>query len=175
MRGRGGKEVSGREVRGKKGRKEWFLFIAFAFCSFFEGCSRPSVQAADEVCFGEECIQVEVVRKEAEMRRGLQFRESLGADAGMLFIFSQSRRHAFWMKDTLIPLDMVWMDHARRIVHIEEDVPPCQSDPCPSYTPSQEAFYVLEVNAGCAAGYRLRTGMVADFRLKENSGSNFLQ
>jgi uncharacterized membrane protein (UPF0127 family) len=167
--------IRGGEVRGKKNGKEKFIFAILAscflfFCFFFEGCSRPVAQAADEVCFGEECIQVEVVRKEEEMRRGLQFRESLDADGGMLFIFQKSGVHAFWMKDTLIPLDMVWMDYARRIVHIEEDVPPCEKDPCPSYTPSKEALYVLEVNAGYAARHRLKPGMAADFQLKEGQG-----
>ncbi len=120
-------------------------------------------QHQDQVCFQNRCIDVEVVREKEEMRRGLQFRQSLGAHSGMLFVFPQSRRHAFWMKDTRIPLDMIWMDYTRRIVHIERDVPPCKEDPCPSYTPSQEALYVLEVNAGYTAVLGLKAGDQAEF------------
>lgn len=97
--------------------------------------------------------------------RGLQFRGSLDSYSGMLFIFPQSRRHSFWMKDTLIPLDMIWMDHGRKIVHIEHDVPPCREDPCPVYTPPQEALYVLEVNAGTAGALGLQLGDEAEFKI----------
>jgi len=83
----------------------------------------------------------------------------------MLFVFPQSRQQSFWMKDTLIPLDMIWLDYKRRIIYIERDVPPCQSDPCPTYRPSTEAMYVLEVNAGLAEAQRIQEGDVAWFDL----------
>lgn len=130
------------------------------------GCSSNAAQNANRICFSNACVHVEVVQKMEELRKGLQFRERLDPNSGMLFIFPQSRRHAFWMKDTLIPLDMVWMDYARRVVHIERDVPPCQKDPCPSYTPSQEALYVLEVNAGHTTALGLKVGDQAEFYLE---------
>ena len=71
------------------------------------------------------------------------------------------------MKDTLIPLDMIWMDSERRIVHIEHNVPPCAADPCPRYPPSGPALYVLEINAGFAAKLGLKVGDTMEFRLKE--------
>lgn len=122
---------------------------------------------ADQVCFEKQCINVEVVQKEEDLRRGLQLREFLDPQSGMLFIFAQSRRHSFWMKDTWIPLDMIWMDYGRRIVHVEHDVPPCRKDPCPTYTPSQEALYVLEVNAGYSQELGLELGDRAEFRFRE--------
>ena len=161
-----GKEVKGRVARGKKNRNGKFLFSIFAFCVFFTGCSSSLAQRQEQVCFQDACVHVEVVQKTEELRKGLQFRERLDPNSGMLFIFSQNRRHAFWMKNTLIPLDMIWMDDTRRVVHIEEDVPPCKKDPCPSYTPSQEAFYVLEVNAGYTAVLDLKVGDQAEFHLE---------
>ena len=83
----------------------------------------------------QKCINVEVVQKEEELHRGLQFRKSLDLDGGMLFIFQKSGPYAFWMKDTLIPLDIIWMDDARRIVHIEHNVS-LHGRPLPQIPPS---------------------------------------
>jgi len=110
------------------------------------------------VCFQNNCVEVEVVGKEEDMRRGLQFRSFLGESKGMLFVFTESARHAFWMKDTLIPLDMIWLDQDQRIVYIERQVPPCAVDPCAVYVPEQNALYVLEINAGHAGDMGLRVG-----------------
>ena len=143
----------------------WVIVGMFVSGGFWAGCSRPDARAADRVCFGEKCVNVEVVQKEEELHRGLQFRKSLDPAGGMLFVFKESRPYAFWMKDTLIPLDMIWMDDGRRIVHIEHDVPPCTVDPCPSYPPKQAALYVLEVNAGYAVKLGLQLRDTAEFRL----------
>lgn len=68
----------------------------------------------------------------------------------MLFIFDDMvSKRGFWMKNTLIPLDIIWLDDQRKIVHIEQDVPPCVQDPCPSYGPDDVmSKYVVEINAG---------------------------
>ena len=70
------------------------------------------------------------------------------------------------MKETLIPLDMIWMDYARRVVFIAADVPPCKSDPCPTYTPPRDALYVLEVNAGYTQKNSIKVGDAAEFRIE---------
>ena len=101
------------------------------------------------------------------MQRGLQFRKSLAIDAGMLFVFSVEKKQAFWMKDTLIPLDMIWIDYSHRIVHIASHVPPCQSDPCPVYTPEQNALYVLEINSGSTEKIGLKAGDIAEFKIRK--------
>ncbi len=129
------------------------------------GCSRSAAQTVGQVCFKDKCVKVEVAQKEEELHRGLQFRKSLDPNSGMLFVFQKSWPYAFWMKDTLIPLDMVWMDYSRRVVHIEQNVPPCTADPCPNYPPQHEALYVLEVNAGYVAKLGLQSGDTAEFRL----------
>jgi len=98
----------------------WYCQL-FVICGLLFGisgisCSKNTAQKINQVCFGDKCVQVEVVRKEEELHRGLQFRTSLAPDGGMLFVFQKSGPYAFWMKDTLIPLDMIWMDSERRIV-----------------------------------------------------------
>lgn len=145
----------------------WVIVGMLVPGGFLAGCLRPDAQAVDRVCFGKECVNVEVVQKEEELHRGLQFRKSLGPDSGMLFVFRKSWPYAFWMKDTLIPLDMIWMDDTRKIVYIEHNVPPCTADPCPSYPPKHAALYVLEINAGYAVKLGLQFGDTAEFRLKE--------
>lgn len=155
----------------KFGHCDFRYCLLFVICGLLigiwgTGCVRPTGRAVNQVCFQGQCIKVEVVQKEEELRRGLQFRSSLEADAGMLFIFAANWKHSFWMKDTLISLDIIWMDYGRRIVHIEHDVPPCRKDPCRTYTPRQEALYVLEVNAGKAQALGLRIGEQAEFRFR---------
>lgn len=166
------KKQRSKEARDKKSKKRESFAAIFAscflfFCFFCGGCSSRIAQQQDHVCFEDKCIKVAVVQKEEELHRGLQFRKSLDPDSGMLFIFTKSWPYAFWMKDTLIPLDMIWMDYARRIVHIERNVSPCQADPCPRYPPRNEALYVLEVNAGYAEKFGLQLGDTAEFRLRE--------
>jgi uncharacterized membrane protein (UPF0127 family) len=83
----------------------------------------------------------------------------------MLFIFDLNQPQRFWMKDTLISLDMIWLDFAKRVVHIEHHVPPCAGDPCPSYGPRESILYVLEVNAGHAREMGLAVGTQLQFHL----------
>ncbi|HLD70038.1 MAG TPA: DUF192 domain-containing protein [Candidatus Omnitrophota bacterium] len=125
----------------------------------------------DVVCFQEKCVQVEIAQKPGELTRGLQFREQLAFDAGMLFIFPHSHKHSFWMKDTKIPLDMIWMDSSRRVVDVKKNVPPCIKDPCAVYTPQSEARYVLEINSGAADVFKIHSGDTASFRF--NSEKQF--
>jgi uncharacterized membrane protein (UPF0127 family) len=86
------------------------------------------------------------------------FRSSISPDRGMLFIFPDVDVHSFWMKNTLIPLDILWIDESRTVVHVERNVPPCKADPCPSYPPKSAAKFVLELGAGQAAAHGLNVG-----------------
>jgi uncharacterized membrane protein (UPF0127 family) len=110
-------------------------------------------------------ITAEIAVTEAERARGLMFREKLLPDQGMLFVFEKEGTHAFWMKNTLIPLDMLWLDRDRRVVHIERNVPPCKADPCPSYGPVRPGLYVLELAAGAADRFGLKPADRLDFAL----------
>jgi len=124
------------------------------------GCAPPP----DKVCFANRCINIEVVTDSPDLVRGLKFRSRLKLDAGMLFVFSQRDVHKFWMKDTWIPLDMIWLDDEKRIIDIVTNVPPCQDDPCPSYGQNILSRYVLEINAGQAERWKLSIGDEAKFR-----------
>ena len=93
-------------------------------------------------------VYVEIADESNERNQGLMFRENLEWDRGMFFVFDDERILSFWMKNTLIPLDMLFIDVDFRIVDIKENVPPCKDDPCPSYSSEHPAKYVLEVNSG---------------------------
>lgn len=100
------------------------------------------------IVLGGEKIHVEIAKSDDELAKGLMFREGLGENNGMLFVFDDASSHSMWMKNTLIPLDMVWIDDNFKIVHVEKNVQPCKSLACPSYGAPVPASYVLELNAG---------------------------
>jgi len=108
-------------------------------------------------------VIVEVASDDATREQGLMYRDHMADDRGMIFLFAQSGEYPFWMKNTLIPLDMIWMDADHRIVHIAHDVPPCKADPCPNYPPNAKASSVLELAAGVAAKHHLKDGDVLRF------------
>ncbi len=105
-------------------------------------------------------VSVEIADSEPVRQRGLMFREQLAPNEGMVFVFPVPGFYPFWMKNTLIPLDMFWLDDGGRIVSIAQSVPPCKADPCPSYPPEGDATYVIEVVAGFARQHRLKVGDV---------------
>lgn len=108
--------------------------------------------------------QVEVADDEEERRMGLMFRESLPEDHGMIFVHPQTQRMAYWMKNTKVPLDILYFDKERRLVSQQRDVPPCAlGDGCPSYPSTGAALYVLELNAGQAAKLGLKDGASITF------------
>ena len=109
-------------------------------------------------------MNVEIAQRAEDLKRGLQFREHLEENEGMLFIFDSPSVHYFWMKDTRIPLDMIWIDEARKIIFMAQDVQPCKEDPCPSYGPDQKANYVLEVNGGFVKRRGIQIGDTIEFR-----------
>ncbi len=109
-------------------------------------------------------VRLELAVTDEERAQGLMFRDSLAADAGMLFLFEAEEPVPFWMKNTFIPLDMIWISSAGEAVDVKAGVPPCRSDPCPSYPPAKAGRAVLEVNAGFAAAHGIRPGVRLQFR-----------
>lgn len=102
---------------------------------------------------------VEIADDDAERQRGLMFRDALPADRGMLFVHERQQPLAYWMKNTRIPLDILYFDNARKLVSQQRDVPPCAlGDACPPYPSTAPARYVLELNAGQAAALALDVG-----------------
>lgn len=103
-------------------------------------------------------VELEVAADDESRARGLMFRNQLPAGRGMLFMFAGAHAYSFWMKNTLIPLDMIWIDRQQVIVDVRASVPPCPGDPCPSFGPKAAASYVLELAAGEAAKHGVVAG-----------------
>lgn len=107
---------------------------------------------------------VEIADDDQERARGLMFRESMGDDRGMLFIHDHQSPQAYWMKNTKIPLDILYFDKNRKLVSQQRDVPPCSlGNRCPPYPSNAPALYVLELNAGQAARLGLKDGAELSF------------
>ena len=153
-------------VRKNCGNDRLKVFVLFNLIAVLTGChSSPAFSADPQVCFEKKCFTVEVVYKKEELERGLKFRTNLKPDAGMFFVFPASQIYPFWMKETKIPLDMIWFDYKREVVYIQKNALPCQQDPCQVYTPDREAMYVLEVNSGIADQFAIHPGETAEFKL----------
>lgn len=96
---------------------------------------------------------------------GLMFRPSLPEDHGLLFLFESADFHGIWMKNCRFPIDIVWLDEARKVVDVAAEVPPCKAEPCPVYQPMHRASYVVEMGAGQAGREKVSRGAVLDFTL----------
>ncbi len=103
-------------------------------------------------------VSLELALTDEEKQLGLMFRDSLPANDGMLFVFDADGPLDFWMKNTFIPLDFVWLSAAGEVVDVRARVQPCRADPCPSYPSARPARAVLEVNAGFAAAPGIAPG-----------------
>ncbi len=102
---------------------------------------------------------VEIADDDTERARGLMFRDTLADGTGMLFIHEAEEPQAYWMKNTRIPLDILYFDAGRKLVTQQRNVPPCSAgDACPSYPSDQPARFVLELNAGEAERLKLEDG-----------------
>lgn len=101
---------------------------------------------------------MELATDEPSREHGLMMRTTLAPDHSMLFVFPLSAPQAFWMKNTLIPLDILYFDAERRLVSMQTNVPPCKADPCPVYPSNAPARYVLEVPAGTARTMGVEVG-----------------
>lgn len=126
-----------------------------------------SKSGISKVCFYqdyERCFSVELARTSTERKNGLMFRESLDENSGMLFIFDRDGVYSMWMKNMSIPLDLIWLDKDGNVVFIKENAQPCGDQECQTITPSVRAYYVLEINAGLVATYRLEVGNRALFK-----------
>ncbi|MBN1385659.1 DUF192 domain-containing protein [Candidatus Woesearchaeota archaeon] len=120
-----------------------------------------------QICFPERCIAAEVADTPELRAQGMMYRESLSEEEGMLFVFDRPAVYHFWMRNTLIPLDMIFLDPHKRIIHIEEKVPPCYEAECEKYGPMEDVLYVVEVNAGYCENNGIESGQTVSFQWPE--------
>jgi uncharacterized membrane protein (UPF0127 family) len=107
---------------------------------------------------GSVIINAEIADTDEKRERGLMFRKSLGKNDGMLFVFDDEKHVTFWMKDTLIPLDIIFISSNGTINEIKENVQPCLAEPCELYSSLYPVKYVLEVNANFTRSNGIEVG-----------------
>lgn len=112
-----------------------------------------------KLTIGTQSFYIEVVDTPELRQQGLMHRESMAANRGMLFVWEEEQPRTFWMKNTLIPLDMIWINEAKEIVDIQA-AEPCKVENCPHYRGKAPAKYVLELNQGVL---RAAVGDAVDF------------
>ena len=108
-------------------------------------------------------LHVEIADDAEEQRRGLMGVEELPTDEGMAFVWTEPVEDTFWMKDTLIPLSIAFVDEGGRVVGIR-DMPPCGSDPCPHYGIDEPYVLAIEANLGWFDDHGVGVGDQAELR-----------
>ena len=127
-------------------------------------CSACLAREPQVVLKGER-FTVELAETQQKQALGLMFRDSMPDDHGMLFIFPAEGFRSFWMKNTRIPLDILYFDEDLKLVSVAENAQPCRTRRCPSYPSEGPAKYVLELNAGKAEELGVRPGDELRLRL----------
>lgn len=112
-------------------------------------------------------IHAELANTPQKRAEGLMYREQLADDRGMLFTFPQAQAWVFWMKNTKISLDLIWINEKKQVVHMEQRVPICTrtDDSCPQYRPNENALYVLELAGGRTESLKLQRGSKLQFQV----------
>jgi len=125
--------------------------MRFLLCVLIFAACSACASGGPSVAIGGKHFKVEIADSREKQALGLMFRDSMPADQGMLFIFPNEAPRSFWMKNTRIPLDIMYFDKDLEMVSISADTPPCRVSRCPSYPSKAPAMYVLELNAGTAS------------------------
>lgn len=146
-----------------KGEDPWSL----------EGQNRLASELATITTPSGTIIFAEIADTPAKRAHGLMFRSTLAPDHGMLFVFPRSAYWTFWMKNTYIALDILWIDHDGYIVHLEPRVPICtrQDEGCPRYHPRKQSRYVLEIPAGMTERLGLTLGTRLSIKMPSHLSS----
>lgn len=138
----------------------WIIYLVLFYLFFI----KPDKQTETQVCIEEHCFNVQLAITQSEQQKGLMFVESMPLDEWMLFINNTGGYHNFWMKNTLINLDIIWINSEKEIIYIQT-VPPCKIENCPSYWPQKKSQYILEINWWLAQEYGIQTGDIAEFSI----------
>jgi len=149
-----------------KTKTKLLITLALLLTAFIFFILPAQKKTSNTVCFESSCIAVELATTPKQITTGLMNRTSLPENTGMLFIFNEEGVHKFWMKNTLIPLDMIWLDGNGNIIYIEKNAPPCKVPACPVFGPGSGSKYALEINGGYTERHKINVGDKARIHIK---------
>lgn len=111
-------------------------------------------------------LVADIAATDEQRTKGLSVKDRLGENEAMLFVFDNEAEHTFWMKNMKFPIDIIWLDSDKTIVHIEHNLQPCSFELlCPTYKPNVESLYVLETVGGFAEKHDIVKGTMVEFDL----------
>lgn len=139
------------------------VLLALSIASVFLLRTKHSVEYREVVSIKGIEFETRLAITEQERANGLMNVEDLPEDEGMLFVYNEPGYKSFWMKNTLIPLDMIFIDENNRIVDIFCNAEPCTTEVCKKYHSVKLTKYVLEINGGLSENYGFRMGDLVTF------------
>ena len=113
-------------------------------------------------------LTVYLAMNNKQIIKGLVIKNQLKENEGMLFVYQLPAKYTFSMRGMKFPIDIIWLDNARKVIHIEHSLDPCPSDiDCPKFIPSAAALYVLETIAGFSNRHNVKIGTQIHFYLQQ--------
>lgn len=140
------------------------VLIAIVFLGWLAVSTAMKLWMPVTVQFDETSIAATVARSSQARERGLSGSESLAEGTGMLFVFEEEDEWGIWMKDMKYPIDIIWLNNEKEVVHIVHGAQPA-SYPKKKFIPKSMARYVLEVPAGAAKKHSIDIGNKAEFKV----------
>jgi len=162
-----------------KNKMIWILILIVVLALVFFVWQNSSFRLKKEVnykntkaCISNNCFDTEIAENNFQREKGLMFRENLDQDKAMLFVFEKEANYPFWMKNTKINLDIIWIGQDKKIKYISQFTQPClpagrlvQLFFCPQINPQTNAKYVLEINGGLCQKFDIKVGDSVDIEL----------
>ncbi len=118
------------------------------------------------IAIGKANLRAEVADTDELRTKGLSGRQELEENRAMLFVFDNNAQHSIWMKDMRIPIDIIWLDEKKKVVHVEHNIWP-DNGPHKTYASPKPARYVLEIKAGGTKNHNIKIGVQARFELEQ--------
>ncbi|MEK6844941.1 MAG: DUF192 domain-containing protein [Nanoarchaeota archaeon] len=143
---------------------KYFIFFTFFILIIFVFIYYNNFGEIKKICFEENCFDLEIADNKNKRDRGLMFRDSLCENCGMLIIFEEKGNYKFWMKNTKIPLDIIWINKNLEVIYIAEAAL-CVTEECKIYNSQENSSYVLEINKGKSKDIRLEVGSKMELRI----------
>lgn len=150
-----------------------YILILVVMALFIAGCKTPektpktaspeTMEVAVQTAGGSERVRVEIANNDEERQRGYMYRDEIPEGTGMWFVFQSEQPLSFWMKNTKVALDIIFVDKNFKIINIAKNATPCTDDPCLNYYSKGNAQFVLEVPAGYAEKHHFETGNLITF------------